>query len=44
MIGGHVMLAGRVRKLLRTPGIVLRVNRAAGVVMIGAGVAVVATR
>lgn len=38
------MLAGRARILLRTPGIVRRVNRAAGGVMIGAGVAVVATR
>lgn len=44
VIGGHVMLAGRARKLLRTPSIVRRVNRAAGGVMIGAGIAVVATR
>ncbi|ESY63325.1 hypothetical protein NKI77_20870 [Mesorhizobium opportunistum] len=43
VIGGRVMLAGRARKLLRTPGIVRRVDRAAGGVMIGAGVAVVAT-
>lgn len=44
VIGGHVVLAGRARGLLRTPAIVRRVNRAAGGVMIGAGVAVVATR
>ena len=44
VIGGHVILAGRARGLLRTPGIVRRVNRAAGSVMIGAGVAVVAAR
>lgn len=44
VIGGHVILAGRARGLLRTPKIVRRVNRAAGGVMIGAGVAVVATR
>jgi threonine/homoserine/homoserine lactone efflux protein len=43
VIGGHVILAGRARSLLRTPKIVRRVNRAAGSVMIGAGV-VVATR
>lgn len=42
VIGGHVVLAGRARSLLRTPRIVRRVNRAAGGVMIGAGVAVVA--
>ena len=44
VIGGHVLLAGRARTLLRTPRVVRRVNRAAGGVMIGAGVAVVATR
>ncbi|AZO15743.1 LysE family translocator [Mesorhizobium sp. M2A.F.Ca.ET.043.05.1.1] len=44
VIGGHVLLAGRARGVLRTPAIVRRVNRAAGGVMIGAGVAVVATR
>ncbi|WP_457154941.1 LysE family translocator [Mesorhizobium sp. P5_C1] len=44
VIGGHVILAGRARSLLRTPKIVRRVNRAAGGVMIGAGLAVVATR
>ncbi|CDX19330.1 Lysine exporter protein (LYSE/YGGA) [Mesorhizobium sp. ORS 3324] len=44
VIGGHVMLAGRARKLLRTPKVVRRVNRAAGGVMVGAGVAVIAAR
>jgi threonine/homoserine/homoserine lactone efflux protein len=42
VIGGHVILASRARKLLRSPRIVRRVNRAAGGVMVGAGVAVVA--
>lgn len=44
VIGGHVILAGRARKLLRTPAVVRRVNRTAGGVMVGAGVAVVAAR
>ncbi len=44
VVGGHVLLATRARKLLRTPRIVRRANRAAGGVMIGAGVAVMATR
>ena len=44
VIGGHVILGGRARMLLRTPTIVRRVNRAAGGVMFGAGVAVVASR
>jgi len=44
VIGGHVLLAGRARGLLRTPAVVRRVNRAAGGAMIGAGVAVVVTR
>lgn len=44
VIGGHVLLASRARKLLRRPSIVRRVNRAAATVMVGAGVAVVATR
>ena len=44
VIGGHVFLAGRARTLLRTPKAVRRVNRAAGGVMVGAGVAVVAVR
>jgi threonine/homoserine/homoserine lactone efflux protein len=44
VVGGHVLLAGRARTLLRTPKTVRRVNRAAGGVMVGAGVAVMATR
>ncbi|MBZ9767276.1 LysE family translocator [Mesorhizobium sp. CA6] len=44
VIGGHVVLADRARKLLRTPKVVRRVNRAAGGVMVGAGVAIVAAR
>jgi threonine/homoserine/homoserine lactone efflux protein len=44
VIGGHVFLAGRARRLLKTPRMVRRVNRAAGGVMVGAGVAVVAAR
>lgn len=44
VIGGHVILAGRARKLLRTPVVVRRVNRTAGGIMVGAGVAVVASR
>ncbi|MFC3058480.1 LysE family translocator [Paenirhodobacter populi] len=44
VIGGHVLLASRAGRLLRTPTIVRRVNRVAGGMMVGAGVAVVATR
>lgn len=44
VIGRHVILAGRARKLLRTPAVVRRVNRTAGGVMVGAGFAVVAAR
>lgn len=44
VVGGHVMLAIRARNLLRSPTIVRRVNRAAGGVMVGAGVAAAATR
>lgn len=44
VIGGHVLLAERARKLLRTPLAIRRVNRAAGGVMVGAGVVVVAAR
>lgn len=43
VIGGHVILAGRARQLLRTPTAVRRVNRAAGGVMVGAAV-IVASR
>ncbi len=44
VIGGHVWIAGRARRLLRTPGIVKAVNRGAGAVLALAGVAVIATR
>lgn len=44
VIGGHVILAGRARKLLRTPVMVRLVKRTAGGVMVGAGVVVVASR
>ncbi|MGP4690223.1 LysE family translocator [Agrobacterium cavarae] len=43
-IGGHVLLAVRARKLLRSERIVRRVNHVAGGVMIGSGVAVAASR
>lgn len=44
VIGGHVILAGRARSLLRTPVVVRRVNRTAGCAMVGAGVVVAASR
>jgi len=44
VIGGHVLLAVRARKLLRSERVVRRVNRVAGGVMIGSGVAVAASR
>jgi threonine/homoserine/homoserine lactone efflux protein len=44
VIGGHVTLASRARRLLRTPRVARGVNRAAGSVMVGSGVAVLATR
>ena len=44
VIGGHVILATRARKLLRTPSVVRRVNRVAGGMMASAGVVVVASR
>ncbi|KQO80299.1 LysE family translocator [Rhizobium sp. Leaf262] len=44
VIGGHVALAVRARSLLRSEKIVRRVNRTAGGVMIGSGVAVVVSR
>ncbi|WP_288584231.1 LysE family translocator [uncultured Methylobacterium sp.] len=44
VIGGHVVLAGRLRRMLRTRIAVRRANRVAGGTMIGAGVAVVAAR
>lgn len=44
VVGGHVLMAERARRLLRTPAAVRRLNRAAGGVMIGAGALVVTTR
>ncbi|PZU85449.1 MAG: LysE family translocator [Chelatococcus sp.] len=44
VIGGHVLLAGRARRWLRTPRAVRRMNRAAGGVMIGTGAVVAVTR
>lgn len=44
VIGGHVLLAVRARKMLREPRIVRRVNRTAGGVMIGSGVAIAVSR
>ncbi len=44
VIGGHVALAARARRALTSPTVVRRVNRGAGAVMVGAGVAVAATR
>ena len=44
VIGGHVLLASRARRLLRSPRVVRRVNRTAGGLMVGAGVATVAVR
>lgn len=44
VVGGHVVLASRARRLLGTPRVVRNVNRGAGTLMVGAGVAVIATR
>ncbi|WP_137130328.1 LysE family translocator [Rhizobium sp. FY34] len=44
VIGAHVVLAGRARRMLRNPRAVRRLNRGAGAAMVGAGVVVVATR
>lgn len=44
VVGLHVVLATRARRLLRDPRQVRRVNRAAGGIMVGAGLAVVGTR
>ncbi|MBE7201423.1 MAG: LysE family translocator [Parafilimonas terrae] len=44
VIGGHVLLAGRLRRALRTRAAVRRANRVAGGVMVGSGVAVVVAR
>ncbi|WP_430512930.1 LysE family translocator [Pannonibacter phragmitetus] len=44
VIGGHVLLATRARRLLRSPAVVRRVNRTAGTFMAGTGAALIATR
>ncbi|MGI2031581.1 LysE family translocator [Rhizobium panacihumi] len=44
VIGAHVVAASRARKMLRSPVVMRRVNRASGAVMVGAGVAVAASR
>jgi threonine/homoserine/homoserine lactone efflux protein len=44
VIGGHVALAVRARRLLRQPHIVRRVNRTAGGIMIGSGIVVATAR
>ena len=43
VVGGHVAAALRARRLLRTPAIVKNVNRAAGTLLAGAGLAVLAS-
>ena len=44
VIGGHVLMAMRARRLLRSPAIVRRVNRTAGAVMAGTGATLIVTR
>lgn len=44
VIGGHVFLASRARRLLRSPRAMRHANRGAGSVMIGAGITVAVTR
>lgn len=44
VIGAHVAAASRARKMLRSPVVMRRVNRASGAMMVGAGVAVAAAR
>ena len=44
VVGGHVLLANHARTLLRSPRVVRRVNRTAGGLMVGAGLATVAVR
>jgi threonine/homoserine/homoserine lactone efflux protein len=42
VIGGHVLAAGRARRVLSSPAVLRKVNRVAGGLMVGAGVAVAA--
>jgi threonine/homoserine/homoserine lactone efflux protein len=44
VIGGHLLLAERGRRLMRSPRIVRRVNRTAGSIMIGTGTIALAAR
>ncbi len=44
VIGAHVAAASRARKMLRSPVVMRRVNRASGAMMAGAGFAVAASR
>ncbi|AMY69214.1 LysE family translocator [Frigidibacter mobilis] len=44
VIGSHVLLAGRARRLLQAPAALRRANRAAGGAMVGAGLAVAVAR
>ncbi|MBO3760601.1 LysE family translocator [Ciceribacter sp. L1K23] len=44
VIGGHVVLAWRARRLLRTPSVVTITNRVAGTLLAGAGIATLALR
>jgi threonine/homoserine/homoserine lactone efflux protein len=44
VIGGHVLLATKARRFLRSPKTVRRANRTAGGIMVGAGIVVVSTR
>jgi len=44
VIGGHVILATRARRLLAAPRVARRINRVAGGTLIGAGFAIAASR
>lgn len=44
VIGGHVLLASRAKRFLRSPRALKRVNKGTGALMIGAGAAVVVAR
>ncbi|RWX78635.1 LysE family translocator [Neorhizobium lilium] len=44
VIGGHVFLASRARRMLKQPAMLRRLNRASGAVMVGAGVAAASVR
>ncbi|MCL6708373.1 LysE family translocator [Pseudomonas sp. R2.Fl] len=44
VIGGHVLLAYRARRLLKTPSVVALTNRVAGTLLAGAGIATLMVR